>query len=113
MQFEFIFLYVNIKNKLEIIMTLNGKINELKENLSESLVLLKELFDKKTDIEMKRQISEVIETHIAYIVFLKELELDLTNKNKNFTKELLIQQFQNIKHSCKLVHELYKEEIDK
>ena len=94
-------------------MTLNDKINELKENLSASLSLLNELFNKKTDSEIKKQISEVIETHIAYIVFLKELELDLTNKNKSFTKELLIQQFQNIKHSCKLVEQLYKEEIDK
>lgn len=94
-------------------MTLNDKINELKENLSASLALLNELFNKKIDSEMKKQISEVIETHIAYIVFLKELELDLTNKNKSFTKELLIQQFQNIKHSCKLVEQLYKEEIDK
>jgi hypothetical protein len=92
-------------------MTLDNKINDLNLLLEESLNLLNDLSLRSDNQEEKAQISEVIETHIAYMVFLKELEIEINKKSKSITKELLIQQFNNIQQSCKLVKKIYSEYV--
>ncbi len=92
-------------------MTLDNKINDLNILLEESLNLLNDLSFRSKNQDEKAQISEVIETHIAYMVFLKELEIEINKKSKSITKDLLIQQFNNIQQSCKLVKKIYAEYV--
>lgn len=89
-------------------MNINEKIQKLHDELIKSLEQLNEMFTKRTE---KDDIRQAIETHIGYIVFLKELEKELLeNAEKKFTKEFLANQFTNIHKSCKLVDEIYHEE---
>lgn len=89
-------------------MNINEKIQKLHDELIKSLEQLNEMFTKRVE---KDDIRQAIETHIGYIVFLKELEKELLeNAEKKFTKEFLANQFTNIHKSCKLVDEIYHEE---
>lgn len=90
-------------------MNINEKIEKLHDELIKSLEQLNEMFN--TRVNEKDDIRQSIETHIGYIVFLKELEKELLeNAEKKFTKEFLANQFTNIHKSCKLVDEIYHEE---
>jgi hypothetical protein len=89
-------------------MNINEKIQKLHDELIKSLEQLNEMFKDRSE---KDDIRQAIETHIGYIVFLKELEKELLeNAEKKFTKEFLAKQFTNIHKSCKLVDEIYHEE---
>lgn len=89
-------------------MNINEKIQKLHDELIKSLEQLNEMFKKRAE---KEDIRQAIETHIGYVVFLKELEQELLeNAEKKFTKEFLAKQFNNIHKSCKLVDEIYHEE---
>lgn len=89
-------------------MNINEKIQKLHDELIKSLEQLNDMFKKR---EEKEDIRQAIETHIGYVVFLKELEQELLeNAEKKFTKEFLSKQFNNIHKSCKLVDEIYHEE---
>lgn len=90
-------------------MSLKNKINILYSDLNLSL----EQLNKLSELNKSTEIRNIIETHISYFVFLKELEIELKKEKKEFTKDFLISQFKNIKESCILVNQLYKEEIDK
>jgi hypothetical protein len=88
-------------------MNINEKILKMHEELIQSLEQLNEMYKKRDE---KDDIRQVIETHIGYIVFLKELEIELLDgAEKKFTKEFLAKQFTNIHKSCKLVDEIYQE----
>jgi hypothetical protein len=88
-------------------MNINEKIQKLHDELIKSLEQLNEMFKDRSE---KDDIRQAIETHIGYIVFLKELEKELLeNAEKKFTKEFLAKQFTNIHKSCKLVDEIYHE----
>lgn len=93
-------------------MKLKDKINILDNKLSGSLIQLNEILNVVEKHE-KGDILKVIEIHISYMIFLKELEIELKEEKKGFTKEFLIKQFKNIKDSCLLVEDIYKEKIDK
>lgn len=89
-------------------MNINEKIQKLHDELIKSLEQLNEMFKDRAE---KDDIRQAIETHIGYIVFLKELENELLeNAEKKFTKEFLAKQFTNIHKSCKLVDEIFHEE---
>lgn len=88
-------------------MNINEKIQKLHDELIKSLEQLNEMFKDRSE---KDDIRQAIETHIGYIVFIKELEKELLeNAEKKFTKEFLAKQFTNIHKSCKLVDEIYHE----
>lgn len=92
-------------------MTLDNKILSIRESLDKSLYQLKLLLSNSTDPKEKEEINEIIETHISYIIFLKELQIEISNKSKGITKEFIIQQFQNILESCKIVNDYYQEKL--
>ena len=89
-------------------MNINEKILKLLEELSEALEFLNNLYRISKD-EEKEEIRELIEFHIGYVVFLKELELELkANAEKKFTKEFLVKQFSAIHKSCQMIKDLNK-----
>lgn len=92
-------------------MTLEKKILTIRESLDKSLYQLKDILSKSNDSKEKEEINEIIETHISYIIFLKELEIEISNKSKGITKEFIIQQFQNILESCKIVNDYHQEKL--
>ncbi len=88
-------------------MNINEKIEKLLIELSTVLEILNEKHKFSNNNEDKETIRKLIEIHIGYVVFLKELEIEILNDaEKKFTKEFLVNQFSNISKSCKMVKEI-------
>lgn len=94
-------------------MTLIGKINILEKLIEESLIQLNTLIKANKLPDDTEQLKGVIETHITYAVFLKELMRDVKNSGKkDYSKDFLVSQFSLIEKSCSIVSEIYNENLD-
>lgn len=94
-------------------MTLIEKINKLEKLIEESLIQLNMLIQANKLPDDIEQLKGVIETHITYAVFLKELIQDVKNSGKkDYSKEFLVSQFSLIEKSCSIVSEIYNENLD-
>jgi len=94
-------------------MTLMKKINKLENLIEESLTQLNMLIQANKLPDDIEELKRVIETHITYAVFLKELTQDLHNSGKkNYSKDFLVSQFSLIEKSCAIVSEIYNENLD-
>lgn len=87
-------------------MNINEKIKKLLLELASVLEILNIRHTQEIDKNDKETLRELIEIHIGYVVFLKELEEELVvNAEKKFTKEFLVKQFSNIHKSCQMVRD--------
>ena len=94
-------------------MTLIEKINKLEKLIEESLIQLNMLIQANKLPDDTEQLKGVIETHITYAVFLKELIHDVQNSGKkDYSKVFLVSQFSLIEKSCSIVSEIYNENLD-
>lgn len=89
-------------------MNIQEKIDKLMNELGTTLDHLNKLHETKKE---KEELRAIIEIHLGYVVFLKELEVELkSHPEKKFGKEFLIKQFSNIHKSCQFVQELVEKE---
>lgn len=80
-------------------------INNLEQELNITLTKINEMHEHSEEPN-KSQLFKILQNHIAYNVFLKELKINIENKIE-IEKDFFKSQVLNIYQSCAIVKEMY------
>lgn len=80
-------------------------INNLEQELNITLTKINEMYEHSQEPN-KSQLFKILQNHIAYNVFLKELKINIENKIE-IEKDFFKSQVLNIYQSCAIVKEMY------